>query len=97
MDRYVFVADFNQKAPERKISTEYMWKYPLKPPPVKFDLDMNLDDMKKMVFQFKGAGHQAEVLNIGRVAYMNGDHDLAHTAWLQGRQEFKDESIEFEN
>ncbi len=92
MDRYVFVADFNQKPAERPVSGEFIWKYPLKPPPVEFNLDLNVDDLRNMIFQVRGIGAKVEVLNVGRVAYMEGDHDRAHAVWLQGRQEFKDDA-----
>jgi tetratricopeptide (TPR) repeat protein len=91
LDRYVFVADFNQKPADRPVTKEFMWKYPLKPPPVKFLLDLNLDDLRGMIFQVRGTGEKVEGLNVGRVAYMEGDHDRAHAIWLQGRQEFKDD------
>jgi tetratricopeptide (TPR) repeat protein len=91
LDRYVFVADFNQKPAERNVSKEFLWKYPLKPPPVQFPLDLNLEDLRTMIFQVRGIGPKVEGLNVGRVAYMQGDHDLAHAIWLQGRQEFKDD------
>jgi tetratricopeptide (TPR) repeat protein len=93
IDRYVFIADFNQKPAERPVTTEYMWKYPFKPGPVKFELDLNTQDMRKMVYQIKGGGPKTEIFNIGRVAFMEGDYDRAHEVWLQGRQAFKDDAV----
>jgi tetratricopeptide (TPR) repeat protein len=92
IDRYLFVADFNQKSPERPVTKEFVWKYPFKLAPVKFDLDLDSVDLKSLVFPIMGSGRKTEAINIGRVAFQNGDYDDAHQVWLAARQEFKDDA-----
>jgi len=91
LDRYVFIADFNQKPAERSISKEVFWKYPFKLSPVTFDLDFESVDLKAMIFQVKGSGSRIEAMNIGRVAFMDGKYQKAHQVWLAGREDIKDD------
>jgi hypothetical protein len=90
LDRYVFIADFNQKPAERSISKEVFWKYPFKLSPVTFDLDHESVDLKAMIFQVKGSGSRIEAMNIGRVAFMDGKYQKAHQVWLAGREDIKE-------
>jgi tetratricopeptide (TPR) repeat protein len=91
LDRYVFIADFNQKPAERPITKEFIWKYPFKLPPPKFELDIEDLDLDAMVFAQRGQGRAVEVMNIGRVAFLAGEHQQAYDLWLNARQIFKDD------
>jgi thioredoxin-like negative regulator of GroEL len=91
LDSYIFIADFSQKPGERPISKEVFWKYPLKLSPVLFDIDVDGVDLQSMVFQVKGSGSRTEILNVGRVAFLDSEYIKAHEAWLAGREEFKDD------
>ena len=92
LERYLFVADFNQKAPERPVTKEFLWKYPFKLPPVKFELDVDRVEFKSLVFPITGSGRKIEAINIGRVAFQNGEYEDAHQIWLAARQEYKDDT-----
>ncbi len=89
LDRYVFIADFNQKPAERQISKEFVWKYPFKLPPAKFDLDIEDIDLNAMVFRQTGQGRAVETMNDGRVAFLRGNYQEAYDLWLNARRFFK--------
>jgi tetratricopeptide (TPR) repeat protein len=90
LERYVFIADFNQKPADRPITKEVVWKYPFKLPPVNFDLDLDTVDLDAMVFPVHGQGRDIERINVGRVAFLAGNHQEAYDIWLTARQVFKD-------
>lgn len=92
LDRYVFIADFNQKSPERPVSDEFFWKYPFKLPPLTFHLDLEQYDLRSLIFQVKGSGRRTAVFNSGRAAFLDGDYQKAHEIWLAGREEYKDDA-----
>ena len=92
LDRYVFIADFNQKPPERPVSDEVFWKYPFKLPPVKFDIDFTTYDLRKMVFQMRGSGREMALYNDGRAAFLEKEYLKATEIWFAGRQEFKNDA-----
>ena len=92
LDRYLFVADFNQKSPERPITKEFLWKYPFKLAPVKFELDLDSVDLKSFVYPITGSGRKTEAINIGRVAFQKEEFEDAHQIWLAARQEYKDDA-----
>lgn len=91
IDRYVFIADFNQKPAERPISQEFFWKYPFKLPPIQFELDLDRYDLASLIFQVKGSGQKIAMFNDGRAAFLEGDHQKAHTIWLAGREQFSED------
>jgi tetratricopeptide (TPR) repeat protein len=92
LDRYVFIADFNQKSPERPISDEVFWKYPFKLPPVKFEIDTTTYDLRKLVFQMRGSGRLMAMYNDGRAAFLDKEYSKASEIWFAGRQEFKNDA-----
>ena len=91
LDRYVFIADFNQKPSERPVSQEFFWKYPFKMPPINFEIDGDRYDLNSLVFQVKGAGRRTALFNDGRAAFLERDYQKAHAIWLAAREEFKDD------
>jgi tetratricopeptide (TPR) repeat protein len=92
LDNYVFIADFNLKSPERPISKEVFWKYPFKLPPVKFDLDLSTNDLRKLVFQVRGSGRTTAMFNDGRAAFLANDFSKATAIWLEGRKLIADDA-----
>ncbi len=93
LDRYVFIADFSIKNPERPISDEVFWKYPFKLPPVKFELDFTTYDLRKLVFQMRGAGRYLEAFNDGRAAFLEKQYLKATEIWFAARNNQTDASM----
>jgi tetratricopeptide (TPR) repeat protein len=93
LDRYLFIADFNEKQAERPISNEIFWRYPFKLAPQTFEFSLDKEQMDDMAFRVPGDGKLAEIFARGRVEYLNGDYDKAHATWLGGRQQFNDNAL----
>ncbi|MCX6124158.1 MAG: hypothetical protein NTV34_05335, partial [Proteobacteria bacterium] len=85
---YQFIADFNEKPPERAISGEIFWRYPFRLAPQKFPLILEKGNLDAMIFRVPGEGRLAEHFAKGRVEYLAGNYDSAHATWLSARQTF---------
>lgn len=88
IDRYQFIGDFNEKPPERPVSGEVFWRYPLKIAPQTFDIVMDKALLDAMIFRVPGDGRQAEHFAKGRMEFLAGEYDTAHATWLAGRMLF---------
>ncbi len=93
LDRYLFISDFSDKPAERPISNEVIWKYPYKLAPQGFELDLRKNHIDSMVFKIGGADRITEHFARGRVDFLAGRYDDAHTIWLAGRQKYFTDSL----
>ncbi len=85
---YLFVADFSSKEPERNVSDELFWKYPVTLPKVHFSVDFDLKDPKKEMPATAGDGMAFQHLNRGRILFQKGDFEEAKLVWLAGRARY---------
>ena len=88
INRYQFIGDFNEKPQERPVSGEVFWRYPFKIAPQKFDASLDKSQLDAMVYRVPGDGRLAEHFAKGRVEFLEGHYDDAHTTWLAGRMQF---------
>jgi len=88
LDRYSFVADFNQKEETRDISREIFWHYPFVLPKVEFPIHASLDDAKIEMPATKGDGRAIDHLNRGRLLFLEGNIKEAKATWLSGRARY---------
>ncbi len=89
---FMFVGDFDEKAPTRSNSKEVFWRYPLSLPKIQFKFQglAPLQD-KSLVDDFpqtEGKGRAVQHLNRGRKLFLDGQLDDARKTWLSGRARY---------
>lgn len=85
---YSFVADFNQKEPEREISEEIFWRYQYLLPKIDFPIEVDFSDPTTEMPVTKGSGRPIDHLNRGRMFFLENKYTEAKSAWLSGRARY---------
>jgi tetratricopeptide (TPR) repeat protein len=83
-----FVADFTPKDPEREISSELFWRYPLELPKVEFPVDPELRNPGVELPRTDGDGRAIQHLNRARQAYLDGDLESARKSLLSAKARY---------
>lgn len=83
-----FVADFTPKEPEREISSELFWRYPLELPKVEFPFEPEFTDLATELPRTDGDGRAVQHLNAARQAYMAGDLESARKSLLSAKARY---------
>jgi len=83
-----FVADFTPKEPEREISTELFWRYPLELPKVEFQVYPELTNPDLELPRTDGDGRAIQHLNRARLAYLEGDFESARKSLLSAKARY---------
>mgnify|MGYP006274804073 CR=1 FL=1 len=83
-----FVADFTPKDPEREISGELFWRYPLELPKVEFPIDPELKNPDQELPRTDGDGRAVQHLNRARLAYLEGDLETARKSLLSAKARY---------
>ncbi len=89
LKNYLFVADFSEKEPERRISKDVFWRYPLQIPKINFPVEYALNNPSKDVPATPGDGMATHHMNRGRVFFLDGNYEEAKNIWLAGRARYK--------
>jgi tetratricopeptide (TPR) repeat protein len=85
---YLFINDFNPKEGTRQNSDELFWKYELRFPETRFEVELDFANVSIEMPQTIGSGREYEHINMGRSLFLAGKYDEARKIWLTGRQNF---------
>jgi tetratricopeptide (TPR) repeat protein len=85
---YTFVNDFSTKPPERSVSKEIFWKYPVTIPRLYFKINSDFDDPNIELPATRGGGMAVTHMNRGRLLYLKGDFESAKATWLSARARY---------
>ena len=83
-----FVADFSPKEPEREISSELFWRYPLELPKVEFPFESEFTDLDAEMPRSDGEGRAVQHINNARQEFINGDLEAARKSLLSAKARY---------
>lgn len=83
-----FVADFSPKEPEREISNELFWRYPLELPKVEFPIEPDFTDLEAEMPRTIGEGRAVQHLNNARQEFIDGDFESARKSLLSAKARY---------
>ncbi len=83
-----FVADFTPKEPERDVSSELFWRYPLELPKAEFPFESDLTNLITELPRTDGDGRAVQHFNRARQAYLEGDLESARKSLLSAKARY---------
>ena len=83
-----FVADFSPKEPEREISSELFWRYPLEFPKAEFPFEPNFTNLETEMPRTDGEGRAIQHINNARQEFIDGNFEAARKSLLSAKARY---------